>query len=732
MKCLTMNFSKIYHIGLVAMAIVSFASCSMDDGDIVPVRELGTEKREYIVDAKSGYVDVDIYSNLSYTVDFIEEQDWATIEVIKDVDSRAVSEGDASVRVSFDDNYDFRRMVGLRIDGGSRCDTIYIKQEGINVPVINFSNSSSAVLGDEGRSTIRLESNLQMDDMSVDVIYSDEANVGWISNILYSNGFLIFDAKNNSDEVNLRNARIKVSYTDGWGEEIGSSLYIIQASALNEFGKNTSFVEVRDMVGRVNKDIYIEGHIISDKDSGNAGENPNTTMTAIDYSQVKKSAYVQSFDGKYGFRIKTATIDDNIFKRYSKVKILLKGSDIQFDVNPNSYTISGVTSNMVMSAEEGKASDLAVKHKFMSELTDDDIYTYVKLRDCEFPVRKGSLTPINEGYATLFEINRISKYPILIRDINGSSMYVLTNTTCGYRRDGSMLPYGSGSISGVVVNEKYERFSWDGGFDSGNIGRYQLRHMSMEDIEFAESIEDSFSALLVEYQYANIISGKIYPTNGDNGYIEHTSPDEDNISAGRGGDNTYLGPVGPSNKGNINGNGVILSNGQKLSTSGESNKDGKGNISYLDRSAWESTCTSWWDYKTNKGEAWMVNFSTKYLTTNKLSLQLSVMNNGAIGGKPRYFNVEWSTHGDHDSNDWNYISEYTCPDSVNWTLTQFWQTGGYKYIDIPLPLSMLNLDVVYIRLVCASSKSGETDSYDGGEVGSGGSAINYLAIRYNK
>lgn len=96
----------------------------------------------------------------------------------------------------------------------------------------------------------------------------------------------------------------------------------------------------------------------------------------------------------------------------------------------------------------------------MRDLTDEDIYTYVTLKDCELPVRKGSLTPINEGYANAGGAHRCAKYATLMRDINGNSMYIYTNTTCLYRRDGTRLPYGSGNMSGVIVHELFTRFEY--------------------------------------------------------------------------------------------------------------------------------------------------------------------------------------------------------------------------------------------------------------------------------
>ena len=64
-----------------------------------------------------------------------------------------------------------------------------------------------------------------------------------------------------------------------------------------------------------------------------------------------------------------------------------------------------------------------------------------------------------------FVTREVSKYPLLVRDINGDDMYMLTNTNCAYRSDGTRLPYGSGKISGVIVHERFSRFEWRDGAD---------------------------------------------------------------------------------------------------------------------------------------------------------------------------------------------------------------------------------------------------------------------------
>lgn len=115
-----------------------------------------------------------------------------------------------------------------------------------------------------------------------------------------------------------------------------------------------------------------------------------------------------------------------------------------------------------------------------------------------------------------------------MRDIEGEHIYLYTNTTCLYRRDGSRLPYGSGKLSGIVVHELFPRFEWEdnaSGDDEsyGYIGRYQLRHVSKSDFDgLAEDFEESFSALLTEYRFLQYDNNKVYPTYGTNGYLTHS------------------------------------------------------------------------------------------------------------------------------------------------------------------------------------------------------------------
>ena len=155
---------------------------------------------------------------------------------------------------------------------------------------------------------------------------------------------------------------------------------------------------------------------MSNPDNRNAGENTQLTTSTIDYTVSERTLYLESKDGRYGISILTNEVEDNIFDQYDHVQLLIQGATGNLVENPDRYELEGVTKSMVISRTAGSASDVPVKEKHMNELTDDDIYTYVTLKEIEFPVRKGSITPVNEGYAIGTNAHRISKYPLLVRD----------------------------------------------------------------------------------------------------------------------------------------------------------------------------------------------------------------------------------------------------------------------------------------------------------------------------
>jgi hypothetical protein len=712
--------------------------------------------------------------------------------------------GDGTFTVDYDFNDEFPRMAMFRLvnDVDSRCDTVWIKQKGLIEAQLSMSNTAMVVAGAGGEEELPIETNVSIDDMTVDITYSEDAQ-NWITNVDIRQSSadetqqLVLTTAENTSSDYPRTAVVNLSFTDGWGASVSQQINVTQRNSRETLGVELSFNEARKLATvdgvLIDDFVLIDGIVISDKSSGNAGENEETTATTIDYTGAKKTLYLESEDGKYGFCVIMDSETDNVFERYNHVQFLLRGATITKKTLPERYVITGVTSSMVTSNVAGSASDVPTKERYMNELSDADIYTWVTLKDCEFPIRKGALCPVNEAYTIASNTHRLSKYPILIRDIHGDDMYVYTNTTCTYRNDGSRLPYGSGKISGVLVHEKFIRFVSEDAADEedfGNIGTYQLRHMSKDDIQFNSDFEDSFSALLTEYRFQNSnYDGTAVPTYGTNGWLTHTyqqkyTHDKNleytyatyKVHFFVAGEWCYLGPIGNGvnpdfgkHVGNENGCGIILdltkehynsnmsawvshnpdgtvewagpyatNSACKTINNQSSSLMGKGNVGAACFTTFSSNY--WWNQSTNRGYAWMINFSTEGIQTDQLSMQISVLNNDQNFYKPRYWKAEWSTVDSMDEEDddkWQLIGEYEVPDLSIGSNTLTTTMSGYKYINFRLPLEMLGHKNVYVRLMPrnakASSGGGYADSFIyEGKTGAQASALGYFAIRYNK
>lgn len=773
-----MKPSSIIRISAVASVVWALAACTSIDREKFDFVEYGVSETEIEFPAKAEYKDgkpvtelqkvIDIYSNQDCVLSYADsEVDWMRI---RDLDSWQICRqiafsGDCSFRIECDQNGDYARMVKLVVKGGPRTDTIYVKQNGKRVPELSLAHSSEFLDGDkDSKFSVAYTTNVSdWKDISCRVSYTGESS-DWITSATVEQGSVsIACSKNPTDD--LRTASVKVCYTDGFGAEYGQTLYIVQKTKDNGIGKSMSFAEVRAL-GRsgesaaIDETVIIEGYIVSNRESGNVGENEKKSSTSSDNTAYLRKAYIESLDGQYGFLLKMETADDNIFERYDRVSILLKGTEILREDNPERYEISGLTVSNVLVREAGTASAVPSKEKHISELTDSDIYTYVSLLDCEFPVRKGSLTPLNDSYTISNGKGNISKYPRLVRDVEGGSIYTYTSTTCPYRRDGVKLPYGRGTLKGVIVHELFPNYVY-GDSDNedlyGNIGRYQIRHQSWSDIDFDK--DGSFSNLLVEFRYAagfKTVDGVSYfpATEGDpTAKFWHTSgggitkcPSTFNYIGWTG----TTGGVAPFR----NHIGLDTSLEEPLGYSfaegyvfdySKTNDDGRGKVGSTNKCTYNGAETTlldgwmnktWWTSEDSEAESWIIEFSTKGISAEHLSMQFTSYGaeTGSTGKSPYNWTVWWSESGDlKDASAWTKIADYVVPDGVVTSSQQDWQLPAMKQYDFPLPSEMLGKDRIYIRLQ-PSDRYTNTAFFGEGLAPTGAKSANgmdYFAVRYN-
>ena len=771
MKYAKRYMAKIGSAGILLAALA--ATACMDHGDDIPLIELGAVENSFTVNATAGHVDIQVYSNQPAVLSFLDDgASWADLS-----DTHLPLDG--KFYIDYADNAGFPRMTRVLIQSADavRSDTVVLRQRGARVPAMAFEGGTSTnVPGSSGgKASVRFGTNIAPDELTFTTQYDagEEPAEEWLSEIsLQPAGeeeytFNFDYAGNDTDE--LRTATVTVSYVNGWEETEQLTLNVIQRTKNDMLGHDISFAELREKaltVSKVDEYWLLEGYVVSDRDSKNAGNNPMPTDMSVDYSGCEKTVYLESPDGRYGFCVETATPEDNAFTRYDKVKILLKDAELVFEPDPDRYMIKGIRSSMIVERVTGNdASVLPVKQKYISELTDEDIYTFVTLRDCEFAVRKGSLTPVHEGYTLADAQGRLNMYPRLVRDNRGGLIHLLTNTTCPYRRNGTRLPYGSGELAGVIVHERFPQYEYVDTADdlaNGIIGSYQIRHMSFVDIRFAEDRSQSFSETLTEYCYAK---GKAaaadgyaywYPTWGTNGRFTQTASKSAypngvyNAACWH-----YLGWCGTargtapfrSHIGNdgYSGFGVILEDGTNYAVKSTAvNTDGKG----TDQANWLAWVTTyWWNASTDRPYAWVVEFSTAGLSSDRVSLIMSVQSGRAtLNAGPYFWKVQWSATGDYESDEgwFDVEAAQTAPDGSAYTFTQpdfpvfatqrSWQLPAYKQVEIPLPAEIMGREKVWLRIQPASRLSSGLGFLDGtipmGYNAAG--AMDYLAVRYNR
>ena len=711
-------------------------ACEYEPYTIYAPDELGAVDKTYEVEASAGSVTVPVYANSHGSV--VAAESWLTL-------STTEFDADFDLKVDYTANAGIPRRSDIFFETATRRDTVTIFQQGSIDEIFHLRTTSVLVNNGSGATTLPLDINVPLDQVKTDVRYMN--GEGWVTDCKIDNSSLSFKTADNPDPVNMRRALVALSYTDGWGEFREERVTVIQPRSDNFIGTVFTAEKLREVATvdgyELPDDAFFEGYIVGTTEENNAGalqvEDYVQGTGIIDYELDETTNYLESPDGRYGFRIIAETPAENEFRRNTRVGLLLSGARVTVSSRePYCYTISGVSSYMTMTASDEQPP---IKERSIEELTDEDIFTAVVLKDCEIPMRKGPFTPINEGYGNACGYNFVAKHAQLIRDINGGSMYMFINMKCPWRRNGDPMPSGSGNISGIVVSEPFPAF--------GQMSRYQIRPLTRADIALAESFSDSFSALVTEFRWAQVpeegqeteLDGAILATYG-NGEMTHTYPDYSGWDGSRFNNFSpsyfYLGPCGTSKKNKWeNLAGIILEDGTSYNpipegNEGDQNTDGKGWFAASCRLSWSNKY--WWNSSAGQGYAYLVKCSTEGISSDRASLQFAMYNNSQNLRSPRYWKAQYAI--DADGENWQDIGNFTVADVAIWNNRYDWQTVGTQVFDFPLPLEVLGQKTLWIRLMPRNNKAGakSEDAYDSSTISnnSGYNTMDYFAIRYNK
>ena len=488
----------------ILTASIVLLACAKQNELVVPT-ELGVKESSITLPCTAGSFNLNILSDGDFTLT-LDDASWLNLEG----GSRTIGKnGDCQVSVSYQMNRSVMRSAVIGLDRGTKHIEVLVCQEGVLSTGIEFDRRSLTVPAEAGSHSVKVVTLCPDSDLDYSVQY--DGTEGWITDFRKSNNFLIFSVIENAED-NLRTAAITLS-----SKTDPSVMDVLQVGQLPAGGVLTpiGFDQLGAVAdGSLSADgLCLEGIVITDNSEGNGAPNANVSPIFQDNTLSSRSIYLQAKDGSAGVMIVFDKTDDNFTRRYDAVTFLLDGTTVTAYENPTRYVITDATRENLVSTKAGSSFDVVKKEKRMAQLTDDDIYTFVTLTDCEIPIRKGPFMPIDMRLSSV-----INRYPMVIRDIEGSTMHLMTNLTAAWQRDGKGIPEGSGNISGIIVHETCDNFEWDTKraaamaqeglmedyiTDIGEIGRYQIRPVTREEIAIDPDMQHGFSKLLMEIRYFN-------------------------------------------------------------------------------------------------------------------------------------------------------------------------------------------------------------------------------------
>ena len=727
---------------LAQLEVVEFGAALMDE-DCMPLKY------------KAGSFVITVVSDGEFNAEIVEGDQWLHFE-----DGKTTCSGNSAdklITVYYDVNRTVLRSGKISLTRKHRKVEIEVSQVGILSEDFSIDQQNLWVGAEGGFLSSKVLTLSGADDIEIVTEYVEEGLGQWISQERMDNNYLKFNvAENMSSEA--RHAVIVVSKK---GTSLSSRIQVGQAAA----GAEYTYVTVSELKSMIQSpgSIQLDGHIVlkdvivlNDNLEGNGSENINVTSIVQDLTVADRTLYVSDAESQSGIRMDFNSGADLLVKRFDHVEVDLAGATLTWLEEPDRFVVSGLESQAVMSNEVGSVSDVTVKQKKMSELTSSDVYTLVELLDCEIPVRKGPYVGIDVRH-----YNLMSKYPMVIRDTEGSSMHMVVNTTCSWHRDGTGMPQGSGSVTGVIVHEHCDNFEWDQAAadamvssglgldyvtDLGHIGLYQIRPVTKSEIALADDFEDGFSKLVCEFTYVysdvaqllipNYVDNVIFSTDGEYQAmmtLQLKSGDkvsQQPISTKR--DWSLLGPYKDGQIADITTGNGILCYGQSAVWFTSSSQENLGRTqARIDKqcgSAWNATAWSVNKY-------WQVDVSTKGLTADHapMSIQLGAVNGyGDRVGGPRYWKMVVSTSEDDSE---SVIAEYTVPDFPQNGNRRVWHCPGHKYMSFNIPehVDVWDKDRITIKMIPINTKADNGDSYSNGTINKDvDHSMNYFAIRCNK
>lgn len=399
-------------------------------------------------------------------------------------------------------------------DIGSKVTSKVTVQQSLSAPTVSFDEASTSTQYSSRPSTVKIPFTTNLSLFIPSLLASAETDKDWavVRHDGDNDARLTIDLAANKGSQE-RMAAVRMSYTDPDGQLYAFGFYLVQKA----YTEPVSMEQLKAIVsGDEGSAVFsgegmLEAVVIGDCANANMDINPLVGEGVRDYTVNARTNYLTALDGSDGLRVRFDDKDDHLLRRGQRVFVDLHGLTLRKEAEPTRYTLEGLSSaNVSVSPEAG---GVVVRERTLSTLTDDDIYTCVKIKGLEFSFKTGAYTNSHDGYQRQLRLpaypnsrgeainygGSTSGYqiedctPCSLRDAAGMDIYALINNETPWRRYGAGVPQGCCDITGILTHSVLPGWAY-----RGDLGRYQLRILEEGDIV---PVAAAFSKTLIEWQW---------------------------------------------------------------------------------------------------------------------------------------------------------------------------------------------------------------------------------------
>ncbi|MBR0339831.1 MAG: hypothetical protein IIX40_06500, partial [Alistipes sp.] len=344
---------------------------------------------------------------------------------------------------------------------------------------------------------------------------------GWISDVKMEGEQLALKVAANDTEKE-RSARLGITFTDPHTKLVYGPSYV------NITQTTTSSIEItwEALLARYeaatdrNSDgswtittegeeeangIKISGVSVSFPENTNAAMNAQSSWSGSSFAVTDTynndaTNYFVSKDGAYSMLLRMDTAKDNILAQYSNAQIRVNGAKLR-KLGEGRYMLADIRSRNIVSIVTGSEQDVPAVERTISELSSNDYYRIVTLKDVELVYNKGAFYNTTDGYRYACDY-----YPTMLRDKDGNTIYMMFNYASAYwARNGKEAPCGSGDVKGIITYETSPRYGSNSnivdGVSSGNgsMGAFVIRPYNEGCLMFNYDEQENFSATHTEW-----------------------------------------------------------------------------------------------------------------------------------------------------------------------------------------------------------------------------------------